>query len=886
MSLSKSDITAIDNVAKDLVAKECEIENVEGTLQIENRSLSPEATEYLIACLRALMEEQHDALLQIYSRISVKLGEEREWKEVGRLIEQTSEEIRTVDKVALVIQGSMERLDDLETCDLAKPKYVVSEEKKKLQATLRDLKKGKIREFDLAVLRKMQEDFYEKLIDRLIRILPMERKIEYFPEKIRILLDKSGPKSGLSGLAETGKDQRNALHFISMLDDPSILDQANKALDGKLHKWIDQPDKNELTALGFAIFFGKISMAEELLSYGADIDFRTRSMDTILFKMITAKKEDAVEFCLKHGSDPLVKTAYEMNALHYAAFSGDPRILERLLAIPELKSRVTDQDLFGRTPLMIAMQLRKDDAIRLLGGIPGGPGYGVRPPVIRQEEVWPELRTYLSLKKRSPVLPEEGHCHGFGFLAQYYAAHGRVREFVKALELISSWDETSESLKEKKEVLGLSGEYSDLEDLMEQWVNDIVQFQHLVEEFFGFLPTQYDRVQQFETVKKREDANIEMIFPMEYFQQNREQLEELLEVYTYFPNLTFEFWGGNHNGTGRVLPDGKIWYYDSNFPYFVVPFESIERLSTVIQNTKYRMLGKNWKEMETNPVAYKIHTGLPEDLPVKIPSTVPKDFLEKPSLNGWTRLHLAILFNDIKLLEATLKDPSVDIQTHDKHGLSPLRLAIHLGKEEIVARLLADPRTDLTYATHQENLLKYAIGSGNQPICRLLIARDDLKLTGDELTEAVEKGNAILAEALLSSKHDVDVNYRGGLPAMQTSLQFSIAQGNLDLIKLLFAYDAKLGIKDIGGDTPLSRMSEILGQKLLDEVLPLLEDVNFKDDTGSALIHYAARNGNLVLIKMLKAAGADLNLTDVKGLTPLQIAEKSDQEEAIALLKT
>ena len=63
-------------------------------------------------------------------------------------------------------------------------------------------------------------------------------------------------------------------------------------------------------------------------------------------------------------------------------------------------------------------------------------------------------------------------------------------------------------------------------------------------------------------------------------------------------------------------------------------------------------------------------------------------------------------------------------------------------------------------------------------------------------------------------------------------------------------------------------------------------DVNAKDDAGWDSLHYAAFNGNIEVMQLLKSFGADVNAQDNNCWTPLHRAAMSGQIEAMQLLKS
>ena len=52
-----------------------------------------------------------------------------------------------------------------------------------------------------------------------------------------------------------------------------------------------------------------------------------------------------------------------------------------------------------------------------------------------------------------------------------------------------------------------------------------------------------------------------------------------------------------------------------------------------------------------------------------------------------------------------------------------------------------------------------------------------------------------------------------------------------------------------------------------------------KDKDGNTLIHFAARSGNVEMVKKLISDGEDVNAKNNVGQTPLDIAEKFEQHE-------
>lgn len=219
---------------------------------------------------------------------------------------------------------------------------------------------------------------------------------------------------------------------------------------------------------------------------------------------------------------------------------------------------------------------------------------------INMTKVQDKLTQYLKLKEQDiGVIDPEGMCNGFAFLAQYYTAIGKQEAFYKVLEGIVEWDGEKNSLEDAQlaselEKKGMPG-YLNTADVMEQWTNDIVWFMHTyvnIEKLEGRTTTQSDREEQFSAIQgKNNPLHINTLEKPESNPVTKEILIKKLESYKDKPGTILEFGGGGHKTSAQVLEGGKIFYYDSNFPFKADLFDSAEQLADVIISTKYKMLG-------------------------------------------------------------------------------------------------------------------------------------------------------------------------------------------------------------------------------------------------------------------------------------------------------
>jgi len=120
----------------------------------------------------------------------------------------------------------------------------------------------------------------------------------------------------------------------------------------------------------------------------------------------------------------------------------------------------------------------------------------------------------------------------------------------------------------------------------------------------------------------------------------------------------------------------------------------------------------------------------------------------------------------------------------------------------------------------------------------------------DALVEAAQKNNIKKVRELLSRQ---DININATNDTGYSALTWASARGNNEIIPLLI---------EAGADLNKRKVSE--------EFTPLT---------------IAASNGELASVKLLIEAGADINIESGKGLTALDYAHKSGQEEIENLLK-
>jgi ankyrin repeat protein len=121
-------------------------------------------------------------------------------------------------------------------------------------------------------------------------------------------------------------------------------------------------------------------------------------------------------------------------------------------------------------------------------------------------------------------------------------------------------------------------------------------------------------------------------------------------------------------------------------------------------------------------------------------------------------------------------------------------------------------------------------------------------------------------------------------------LHAAASSGSFKLVRILIEYDpAYINARDKGGSTPLLWASE--GRYFKDDgsVLRFLlehgADVNVQDKVGRTPLQYVSMNGTLEVVRLLLEHGADVKVKNSFGKTALQEAARKGRGEVVELLR-
>lgn len=183
--------------------------------------------------------------------------------------------------------------------------------------------------------------------------------------------------------------------------------------------------------------------------------------------------------------------------------------------------------------------------------------------------------------------------------------------------------------------------------------------------------------------------------------------------------------------------------------------------------------------------------------------------------------------------------------------------------------------------------LMVAAQAGELPLVRrLLSAGADVNARnangGSPLMYAAAGGHAEITRLLISRGAEVSTRARLGW----TPLLVAAATGHTEAVRVLLDAGADVDCRDAYGWTPLMRA--VSGSDA-DTVRVLLTegkpDLEAAEENGATALHIAAGEGQVELVRLLLAAGADPAARDGDGRTPADVAAEANHAAAAALLQ-
>ncbi|XP_074987120.1 fibronectin type 3 and ankyrin repeat domains protein 1 isoform X4 [Caretta caretta] len=219
------------------------------------------------------------------------------------------------------------------------------------------------------------------------------------------------------------------------------------------------------------------------------------------------------------------------------------------------------------------------------------------------------------------------------------------------------------------------------------------------------------------------------------------------------------------------------------------------------------------------------------------------------------QLHRAVSMNDVEAVLNILQGGHVKVDVPDKLGFTALMVASQKGYDRL-AKILVQNGTDV----NQKN------GSGK-----------------DSLMLACFAGHLDIVKYLREQGASWEVRDLGGCSA----LHWAVDGGHCDVIEWMINDGCQVDTKDTVLEwTPLMRVSAVTGNK--DVASLLIEagaDVNMKDKDGKTPLMVAVLNNHEELIQLLLDKGADSTVKNEYGKGLLEMARGFHRHSVVILLE-
>ena len=238
-------------------------------------------------------------------------------------------------------------------------------------------------------------------------------------------------------------------------------------------------------------------------------------------------------------------------------------------------------------------------------------------------------------------------------------------------------------------------------------------------------------------------------------------------------------------------------------------------------------------------------------------------------------------------INARVHFPDPDDVYRDSNRSTPLHLAVQHNADPAVTAALLDRGADIHLQNAKWATLLHLASDAHPDVVALLLERYPDLNTSEMLRVAAISDNIAIARLLL--ERGADVNYRLNDHTIATPLHGAVYASD-EMTRFLLEHSADPSATDSLGMTPLHHAADGSSNKPKDhtEIMAVLieygADVNAIDNaSGATPLHYAVYFKEPDAVELLLERGAEVNITDAYGDTPLLRAVSNSGTMAVLL---